>query len=387
MMVGEEAGRPAVVVQNLGVRFPVGSSIRRAHRAQLTAVDDVTLTIARGESLGLVGESGSGKTTLGHAILRLVRSTGRIELFGEDVSRASARTLRGLRRQMQVVFQDPYSSLDPRQGISDILSEPLTVHRLVPRRMRDRRVRELLELVGLRAEYASRYAHELSGGQRQRIALARALAVEPRFIVCDEPLSALDVSVQAQMLNLLADLRSRLDLTYLFIGHDLAVMRYISDRIAVMYLGRIVEIGPADSLFTGAAHPYTRGLVSAAPAPDPETERHRQRVVVAGEIPSPIDPPSGCRFHTRCWLYQQLGAPERCRTAEPMLVDVGTGHSTACHFTEELRSSNVGVVVGTAPRRTRPPVPIPAPEEAGLDSGNTAKRALDAVAVPRREPS
>jgi oligopeptide/dipeptide ABC transporter ATP-binding protein len=357
------AGVPAVSVEGLRVEFAAGRTLGRG-RGHLTAVDGVTLQIAKGETLGLVGESGCGKTTLGQAILRLTPSTGTIRIDGRDITGLGRRELRRMRRHMQVIFQDPYTSLDPRQRLSDILAEPLRLHRIVPARQRAARVAELLDMVGLRADQAGRYPHQLSGGQRQRVAVARALAVEPAFIVCDEPLSALDVSVQAQVLNLLVDLRRQLRLTYLFIGHDLAVMRYLSDRIAVMYLGAIVEIGPPEALFQGAAHPYTRGLVSAVPLPDPVGERQRQRVVVSGDLPSPIDPIKGCRFRSRCWLAQQLGSPDICAEQEPPLLPIGPGRHSACHFTADLADSPVGVVAAEGPARRHIPQPVRSPHGA-----------------------
>lgn len=334
---------PLLEMRDVRVTFPVGAGLLRRGR-QLRAVDGVDVSIAPGETLGLVGESGSGKSTLGLASLRLVPATGSIRFEGEEIGRASRDRMRRLRRRMQVVFQDPYGSLDPRMRIERAVAEPLDIHGELPASERRTRVRELLGLVGLRPDQARRYPHQLSGGQRQRVAIARALAVEPRYLVCDEPISALDVSIQAQVLNLLVDLRQRLGLTYLFIGHDLAVMRYVSDTIAVMYLGTIVESGDPDSLFAGAAHPYTRALVSALPIADPATERRRHRVILRGDIPSPVTPPSGCRFHTRCWLYEQLGRPDRCRDERPLLQQVAPGRHTACHFHEDLRTSPVGRV-------------------------------------------
>ncbi len=338
-----QPGTPLVELRDVRVTFEVGRGIlRRGQR--LRAVDGVDLAIAPGETLGLVGESGSGKSTLGLASLRLVPATGSIRFEGQEIGDASRDQMRRLRRRMQIVFQDPYGSLDPRMRIEQVVAEALDVHHELVGRDRPDRVRELLGLVGLRPDQARRYPHQLSGGQRQRVAIARALAVEPRYLVCDEPISALDVSIQAQVLNLLVDLRQRLGLTYLFIGHDLAVMRYVSDRIAVMYLGVVVEVGDPDALFAGAAHPYTRALVSALPIADPATERRRQRVILRGDIPSPITPPSGCRFHTRCWLYEQLGRPDLCRDDQPALREVAPGRLSACHFPEELRTSPVGRV-------------------------------------------
>ena len=349
---------PLVEIENLRVTFRTGAALPGQRTATLTAVDGVSLTIPAGATLGLVGESGSGKSTLGLALLRLVPATGTVRLAGREVFRLPRSELRRLRGEAQIVFQDPYGSLNPRQRLGAILAEPLAVHGSVPRRQRADRVRELLDLVGLRAEHATRYPHQLSGGQRQRVAIARALAVNPSFLVLDEPVSALDVSIQAQVLNLLTDLRERLGLTYLFVGHDLAVVRHVSDRIAVMYLGRIVEEAPARTLLTAGAHPYTRGLVSALPVPDPETERLRRRITLTGDLPSPITPPPGCRFHPRCWLYEQLGRPERCRVSPPELREVTPDQRAACHFTDEVAASPLGRVTATATRPRRIPVPV-----------------------------
>ncbi len=248
-----------------------------------------------------------------------------------------------MRRRMQIIFQDPYGSLDPRMTVGSIVAEPLETHDLAQGEAKRERIAELLRLVGLDPAYVQRYPHEFSGGQRQRIGVARALAVEPEFIVCDEPISALDVSIQAQVLNLLTDLRQRLGLTYLFVAHDLSVVKHISDRVAVMYLGKIVEVGPPDQLYASPGHPYTRALLSAVPVPDPNAERKRKRVILKGDVPSPVNPPPGCRFHTRCWLYEQLGQPEDCRTIDPPLAVLEGEHRVACHHSDEARKTDVGI--------------------------------------------
>jgi oligopeptide/dipeptide ABC transporter ATP-binding protein len=272
-------------------------------------------------------------------------TSGSVRFDGVDLTTLDPGNLRKMRRRMQIIFQDPYGSLDPRMTVSAIISEPIETHNLATGAAKEARVADLLKLVGLDPAYTRRYPHEFSGGQRQRIGVARALAVEPEFIVCDEPISALDVSIQAQVLNLLTDLRSRLGLTYLFVAHDLSVVKHISDRVAVMYLGKIVEIGPPDELYAAPGHPYTRALLSAVPVPDPVAERKRKRVILKGDVPSPVNPPSGCRFHTRCWLYERLGQPEDCRTIDPalnMVADVAD-HRAACHYAHEALKTDVGV--------------------------------------------
>jgi oligopeptide/dipeptide ABC transporter ATP-binding protein len=305
----------------------VGGGLFGGKAGVVRAVDDVSFSIARGETLGLVGESGCGKTTTGRCILQLERaSSGRVLFEGHDLATLDDAGLRGARRRIQVIFQDPYSSLNPRMTVGQILAEPLAVHRIVPSAARrHERVRELLVRVGLLPQHADRYPHQLSGGQRQRVGIARALAMEPSLIICDEPVSALDVSIQAQIINLLEDLQAEYRLTYLFIAHDLAVVRHISDRVAVMYLGKIVEITDRKSLYDDPQHPYTRALLAAVPIPDPELEQRRERVVLGGEVPSPLNPPSGCVFHPRCPI-----AIDRCPVEVPELREVRPGHRAAC---------------------------------------------------------
>ena len=329
-------GRPLVEVDQLKVYFAIKSGVLLdRHVGDIRAVDGVSLEIRRGETLGLVGESGCGKSTVGRTILRLYEPVdGRIVFDGEEITNLNEQALRPLRRRMQMVFQDPYASLNPRHSIGRIVGEPLRAHKLASGREADARVRELLSIVGLPPDAISRYPHEFSGGQRQRIGVARALAVNPDFIVADEPVSALDVSIQAQILNLLESLQDDFDLTYLFIAHDLAVVRHISDRIAVMYLGTIVEVSPADALYTTPLHPYTIALLSAVPIPDPVVEREREAILLPGDVPSPAAPPPACRFHTRCPFVQ----PTRCRDQVPPLREIEPGHPVACHWAEEIRA-------------------------------------------------
>ncbi|TMJ95294.1 MAG: dipeptide ABC transporter ATP-binding protein [Actinobacteria bacterium] len=308
--------------------FPVRKGIVfQREVARVHAVDDVSLEVRSGETLGLVGESGCGKSTLARCVIRLYDLTdGKVFFDGRDVSRLSRRELRPLRREMQMIFQDPYSSLNPRKRVGQIIGGPIKVHGAVEGRQLKRRVQELLGLVGLNPEHVNRYPHEFSGGQRQRIGVARALALNPKLIVADEPVSALDVSIQAQVLNLLDDLQDDLGLTYLFIAHDLGVVRHVSDRIAVMYLGKIVEVSPAEELYVRPIHPYTEALLSAVPIPDPDESERRERIVLQGDVPSPVDPPSGCRFHPRCRYATGI-----CSEIEPPLVSYGQGHLAACH--------------------------------------------------------
>lgn len=333
--------RPLLDVVGLRVYFPVTSGVLRRRTGWVHAVDGVTFSIARGETLGLVGESGSGKSTIGRAIVRIVEpQEGSIRLDGEDLLVLRGEKLRRQRRRFQMVFQDPYASLDPRRTIGATLAEPLRTHGLAPGRLRSARIAELLGLVGLDSKFENRYPHEFSGGQRQRIGVARALAVQPDLIVCDEPISALDVSIQAQVINLLERLQGEYGLTYLFMAHDLAVVRHIADRVAVLYLGKIVETAPADELYANPRHPYTIALLSAVLIPDTRAERTRRRIILRGDVPSPVTPPSGCRFHTRCWLRERLGNPELCVSSEPPLIAEAGGppdHTTACHFSPEVQ--------------------------------------------------
>jgi oligopeptide/dipeptide ABC transporter ATP-binding protein len=339
--------RVLLEVRDLQVYFPIRSGmIIERHVGDIRAVDGVSLTIRRGETLGLVGESGCGKSTTGRAIVRLTPATaGEIRFDGADVGAARGDALKGLRRRMQMVFQDPYSSLDPRQTAGSTVAEPLEVHGIGTARERRDRVRELFSLVGLDPDYGDRYPHEFSGGQRQRIGVARALALNPDLVVADEPISALDVSIQAQIINLLEGLQRRLHLTYLFIAHDLSVVRHVSDRIAVMYLGRIVELAPSRELNKSPLHPYTVALLSAVPVPNPEIESRRRRIILRGDVPSPAAPPSGCRFHTRCWLREKLGNPERCVTEDPATRVLAPGHEVACHFAEETTAATPAAAV------------------------------------------
>jgi peptide/nickel transport system ATP-binding protein len=330
---------PLVELENLKLYFPIKSGVvLDRHVGDVRAVDDVSLKIRRGETLGLVGESGCGKSTVGRTILRLYKPTaGRIVFDGRDITELGEGELRPLRRRMQMVFQDPFASLNPRHSVGRIIGEPLRTHDLANRREAAARVRDLLGTVGLPADAANRYPHEFSGGQRQRIGLARALAVNPDFIVADEPVSALDVSIQAQMINLFEQLQEEFELTYLFIAHDLAVVRHISDRIAVMYLGSVVEVSPAAELYDNPLHPYTISLLSAVPIPDPVVEKQRESILLAGDVPSPANPPPACRFHTRCPYVQ----PTRCRDEVPPLRTLATGHEVACHWAEEIKAGEI----------------------------------------------
>jgi oligopeptide transport system ATP-binding protein len=316
-------------VTDLVKHYPVSGGMFGREVGVVRAVDGVSFTIRRGETLGLVGESGCGKTTTGRCILQLERPTsGSIRFEGQELTTLGLEALRPVRRRMQVIFQDPYSSLNPRMTVGQIVEEPLAVHKLAPdAAARAARVRELLGQVGLLPRYGQRYPHELSGGQRQRVGIARALAMEPSLIICDEPVSALDVSIQAQIINLLEDLQRELGLTYLFIAHDLSVVRHISDRVVVMYLGRIVEVADRQALYETPLHPYTRALLSAVPIPDPEVEAHRERVVLGGEVPSPLRPPPGCAFHPRCPI-----AVDDCHRSRPELHEIQPGHRAACHL-------------------------------------------------------
>ncbi|MFY9738937.1 MAG: dipeptide ABC transporter ATP-binding protein [Candidatus Cybelea sp.] len=320
-----------VEAKDLYKYFPIYAGLMSRHVADVRAVDGVSFTIQEGETLGLVGESGSGKTTIGRLLLRLLPVTkGEIDFEERNILKMNRGDIRRLRRSVQIIFQDPFASLNPRMSIGEIVAEPIRIHGLASGKDVDVRVRELLGLVGLQAYHANRYPHEFSGGQRQRVGIARALAVQPRFIVCDEPVSALDVSIQAQVINLLEDLQEKFKLTYLFIAHDLSVVRHISTRVAVMYVGKIVELAYRDDLYENPLHPYTQALLSAIPIPDPVVERRRKRIVLTGDIPSPVNPPSGCRFHTRCPL-----AFDRCKTEVPPLREYAPGHFAACHWVEE----------------------------------------------------
>ena len=318
---------PLIDARNIVKHYPILGGVFMKQTGSVKAVDGVSLTIGEGETVGLVGESGCGKTTFGRTILRLEEPTsGEIFFQGKSILGYARNEMQALRREMQIIFQDPFSSLNPRKTVGQIIGEPLLVHGVKSRTERDRRVLELLEVVGLRKEHMRRYPHQFSGGQRQRIGVARALALKPKLVVCDEAVSALDVSIQAQVINLLKDLQQDFGLTYLFISHDLSVVEHVSDRVAVMYLGKIVEIAPSKDLYLEPLHPYTQALLSAVPIPDPSLQRPG-RIILKGDVPSPIDPPAGCRFHPRCRFAEGL-----CSGKEPLLSEVRTGHWAACHF-------------------------------------------------------
>ncbi|HJV09777.1 MAG TPA: oligopeptide/dipeptide ABC transporter ATP-binding protein [Acidimicrobiales bacterium] len=324
-----------VEVRDLVKHYPIRSGIVFRHDVgAVKAVDGISFDLEAGETFALVGESGCGKSTTARCVLRLIEPTsGSITFDGEDITHAGAGRMRALRREMQMIFQDPFASLNPRMTVRGILREPFAIHGLDV----DGKVEALLDMVGLLPEHASRYPHEFSGGQRQRVGIARAIALDPKLVVCDEPVSALDVSIRAQVLNLLEDLQGRLGLTFLFIAHDLSVVRHIAKRVAVMYLGTIVETAPTDELFERPSHPYTQALISAVPVPDPNRERSRRRILVSGDVPSPINPPSGCRFRTRCPKFANElseGERQRCIDEPPALVDRGVGHPAACHYAE-----------------------------------------------------
>ena len=321
-----------VHVGDLFVHFPIYRGLIRKQVGAVRAVDGVSFDIKRGETLGLVGESGSGKSTTGRAILQLRRPTsGKVDFEGKDLVQLKGEELRKMRRKMQMIFQDPYASLNPRMTVGEIIGEPLLVHNVASEAEATARVKQLLEVVKLNPSFSTRYPHEFSGGQRQRIGIARALALQPSFIVCDEPISALDVSIQAQVVNLLEELQEQFNLTYLFIAHDLSMVRHISDRVAVMYLGVIMELASRDEIYLKPLHPYTQALLSAVPIPDPVADSKRHRVLLQGDIPSPVNPPSGCRFRTRCPIAEQI-----CAEVQPEFRELRPGHFTACHFSERF---------------------------------------------------
>jgi peptide/nickel transport system ATP-binding protein len=362
-----QAEAPLVEIEDLRTYYPIRAGILRRVVGHVRAVDGVDFEIRRGEVFGLVGESGCGKTTLGRTLVRLEKATdGRVLLDGRDILSFNGRDLKKMRRRMQVIFQDPVGSLNPRMPISDIIGEGLLAQAdaqngWADRKIRDKRVSDYLEFVGLRRDYTRRYPHEFSGGQRQRIGIARALALAPEFVFADEPVSALDVSIQSQILNLLVDLREQFDLTFLFVAHNLSVVQYISDRVGVMYLGKLVEMANVEELYAHPRHPYTIALLSAIPDPDPRVQS--RRLVLTGDVPSPANPPSGCRFHTRCWLRRQLNNPENCETEDPPFRELASGHRVACHWAESVVDTAVAEVVPTVDIEV--PTELPTPEDVG----------------------
>jgi oligopeptide transport system ATP-binding protein len=373
-------------VEEVKVWFPIKEGILiERHVGDVRAVDGVSFAVRKGETLGLVGESGCGKSTTGRAIVRLYQPTeGRIIFDGTDITTMSGKPLRSIRRRMQMIFQDPYASLNPRMNVATIVTEPMEIHGVGTSRERRERGRELLSTVGLNPEFGVRYPHEFSGGQRQRIGVARALALNPDLVVADEPISALDVSIQAQIINLLERLQGEFGLTYLFVAHDLSVVAHISDRIAVMYLGRIVELAGSRDLNRHPLHPYSVALLSAIPIPDPVVESRRRRIILKGDVPSPISPPSGCRFHTRCWLRERLGNPEVCSTVDPPLSEVASGHEVACHFADQVEGSKEQ---GLATGRGRPSVSAEPSAASSAPATGSGVESVPASAEPSRPPT
>jgi len=338
--VSANGAKPLIEVKHVKKYFPIRKGVLQREVARVHAVDDVSFLVREGETLGLVGESGCGKSTLGRTIVRLLEPTeGQILFREQPIEKLGARSLRPLRREMQMVFQDPYASLNPRKRVGSIIGDPLKIHSIGDKASRKKQVEELLDTVGLSPEHYNRFPHEFSGGQRQRIGIARALALRPKLVVADEPVSALDVSIQSQMLNLLEDLQNEFQLTYIFIAHDLGVVRHVSDRIAVMYLGKLVELSPAEELYQRPIMPYTEALLSAVPIPDPDLARKRERIVLEGDVPSPINPPSGCRFHPRCRYATAI-----CKEVEPPLADYGNGHLAACHHPLNVDAATLAAV-------------------------------------------
>jgi peptide/nickel transport system ATP-binding protein len=362
------AGDTLVELRHLSVFFPITGGVLQRRVGDVKAVDDVSLTIRRGETLGLVGESGCGKTTVGRALLRLIEPTeGQIIFDGTDITELPSSRMKAMRRRMQIIFQDPFGSLDPRSPIGTAIVEGLRIHG-VPAEERQRRVTEIMKRVGLQPYHARRYPHEFSGGQRQRIGIARALVLQPELIVCDEPVSALDVSIQAQVLNLLRELQREFGLTYLFIAHNMGVVEHISDRVAVMYLGALAEVAQSEEIYRLPLHPYTIALLSAVPVASPEERERRRRIILLGDVPSPVNPPTGCRFHTRCWLREQMGNPERCATERPALRTLLPDHEVACHYAEELlpgapRDRHIADAARTSSGFEAAPTPAITPDE------------------------